>query len=232
MQPCKLPSKHITQHKTNRTTPTPTAAYYLETGSVQIKYLLKGRRVMYLWSILHQPEDELVSKVYNAQKMFPVKDDWYFIIKNDFDVLGMEFDEENIRKIKKEKFKKMVDENLSNEFSMKQYLTTDRLTLVEKQLLFSLRTRMFQVKCNFRNGNLNNLMCSYCHTNSEETQEHQLVCSGILEPELRNEKVKYSDIFGSIDEQVEAAKHWMKIKQIRTIKEKERESSQQRSQAH
>ena len=65
---------------------TPTAAYYLETGSVQIKYLLKGRRVMYLWSILHQPEDELVWKVYNAQKMFPVKDDWYFIIKNDFGV--------------------------------------------------------------------------------------------------------------------------------------------------
>ena len=122
--------------------------------------------------------------------------------------------------------------NLSNNYSMKQYLTTDRLTLVEKQLLFSLRTRMFQVKCNFRNGNLNDLMCSYCHTNSEETQEHQLVCSGILEPELRNEKVKYSDIFGSLDEQVEAAKHWMKIKQIRTIKEKERESSQQRSQAH
>ena len=206
---------------------------------------------MYLWSILHQPQVELVWKVYNAHKIFPVKDDWYFIIKNDFDVLGMEFDEENIRKIKKEKFKKMVDEkvreashshlleekkgklsNLSNNYSMKQYLTTDRLTLVEKQLLFSLRTRMFRVKCNFRNGNLNDLMCSYCHTNSEETQEHQLVCSGIPEPELRNEKVKYSAIFGSLDEQVEAAKHWMKIKQIRTIKEKERESSQQRSQAH
>ena len=37
---------------------TPTVAYYLETGAIQVKYLLKGRRIMFLWSILQQAETE------------------------------------------------------------------------------------------------------------------------------------------------------------------------------
>ena len=55
---------------------TPIAAYYLETGAIPIRFVLIGRRLMYLWTILQKNEEELVSKVYQAQKLFPVKDDF------------------------------------------------------------------------------------------------------------------------------------------------------------
>ena len=64
---------------------TPIAAYYFETGAIPISFLLKGRRLMYLWTILQKKEDELVSKVYQAQKIFPIKDDFVNQIKEDMD---------------------------------------------------------------------------------------------------------------------------------------------------
>ena len=230
---------------------TPTVAYYLETGAIQVKYLLKGRRIMFLWSILQQAESELVRKVYEAQKMFPVKDDWIFQVKNDMEELDIEFDEKAIKNMKKWKFKKIVYEkmnevshshllslkkgklaNLSSHYGMKEYLKTDRMNLVQKQLLFSLRTRMVMVKCNYRNKYGDNLSCSLCQTLSQESQEHLLVCPGILEEEERCKEVQYLDIFGTLDEQVRAAHYWTKIMQIRTIKLKENEISLLRSQAH
>ena len=110
-------------------------------------------------------DDELVTKVYNAQKLLPVKDDWIFTIKEDLEFLDIPFDKENIRRTKKETFKKLVNskireashssllqdkkgklENLSSHYGMKEYLSTEKLTLKNKQLLFNLWTRMISVK--------------------------------------------------------------------------------------
>ena len=71
-------------------------AYYLETGAVQIRYLLQGRRIMFLWSLLQKSEDELARKVYNAQKEFRVKDDWIYDLEKDLEDFGIEFVEEKI----------------------------------------------------------------------------------------------------------------------------------------
>ena len=121
--------------------------------------------------------------------------------------------------------------NLSSHYGMKDYLKTNRLNLVEKQLLFNLRTRMIPVKINYRNKHGEDLLCSLCQTHAEESQEHLLVCPGILEQSERNYEVNYLDIFGSLDDQVRAVKYWNKVMLIRTIKLKEKETSQQRSQA-
>ena len=121
---------------------TPTAAYYLETGATKIRYLLRGRRVMYLWNILQHSDEEMLRKVYNVQKLFPVKDDWIHIVKEDLEILGISFDEEKIKSTKKEAFKKQVNtkireashsslledkkgklENLSSHYGMKEYLS-------------------------------------------------------------------------------------------------------------
>ena len=228
---------------------TPTVAYYLETGAIQIRFLLKGRRVMYLWSILQQPEEELVKKVYNAQKMFPVKDDWIHQIESDLEDLGIEFDEVKIKNMKKAKFKEIVlekmresshthllqekDQNLSkldelsSDYQMKDYLKTNRLTLQEKQLLFSLRTRMVPVKSNFKKKYGNDLSCMLCDK-FEESQQHLLAC-----PELLPQSdVNYMDLFGSLEEQIKAAKHWSNVMMERRIKLKMKESSLQRSHVH
>ena len=52
-------------------------------GAISIRFVLKGRRLMYLWTILQKNEEELVSKVYQTQKLFPVKDDFIHQDKKD-----------------------------------------------------------------------------------------------------------------------------------------------------
>ena len=45
---------------------------------------------MYVWTILQKSEKEHVTKVYQAQKLFPVKDDFIYQIKEDTKDLGLE----------------------------------------------------------------------------------------------------------------------------------------------
>ena len=200
---------------------------------------------MFLWNILQKPEDELVRKVFNAQKSFPVKDDFIYQIECDCDDLGIEFDEKEIKNTKKETFKKMVKEKmkesshsyllqekeklsklalLSSHYGMKDYLTTDKLSLEEKQLLFNLRVRMIEVKCNFKSKHGEDLLCSLCQTNSEESQEHVLICPALV-PHHAATTVQYKDIFDSLEKQIVAVKHWSKLMSIRKIKIKEQEIS-------
>ena len=222
---------------------TPTVAYYLETGAIQIKYLLKGRRIMFLWSILQKSEDELVRKVYNAQKQFRVKDDWIDDIEKDLDDFGIDFDEEIFSKMKNHAVKKLVNQKmrefshssllaekdgknlsklagLSSHYGMKDYLVTERLTTEQKQLLFSLRTRMVDVRTNYRTKYGTNLSCSLCQIQAEESQEHLLTCTGLSEIP-KNSSIKYEDIFDNLEKKVEAVKHWSKLITLRKIKLKE-----------
>ena len=108
---------------------------------------------------------------------------------------------------------------------MKEYLSSEKLNLDEKRLLFQLRTRMVEVRTNYKNKYGDNLNCTLCQSQSEESQEHLLVCPGLAEIPV-NPSVKYQDIFGNLDGQVEAVKHWTKLMSLRRIKLKEQEISQ------
>ena len=77
-------------------------------GAISIRFVLIGRRLMYLWTILQKNEEELVSKVYQAQKLFPVKDDFIHQIKEDMNDLGLDIEDEMIKNMKKKKFKTLV----------------------------------------------------------------------------------------------------------------------------
>ena len=230
---------------------TPTAAYYLETGAIQIKYLLRGRRIMYLWTILQKSENELARKVYNAQKMLPDKDVWINTVEDDLDFLGIQFNEEEIRNTKKESFKRIVNakireashsalledkkgklDNLSADYSLKEYLYSNELNLEQKQLLFNLRTRMAPLKCNYRTKYQSNLLCCLCDASSEDSQEHLLLCPSLLSEIVIDDSVAYMDLFGNIDQQVKATKYLNKIMSIRRIKLKECEVSHGRDHVH
>ena len=41
---------------------------YLEAGAVPIRFIISCRRLLYLQTILKRPEEELIHRVYNAQK--------------------------------------------------------------------------------------------------------------------------------------------------------------------
>ena len=67
---------------------------------------------MFYWNILQKGKDELVRKVFNSQKAFPVKNDFVCQIESDLEVCGIESDEEEISKMKKQRFKNLVDEKV------------------------------------------------------------------------------------------------------------------------
>ena len=52
---------------------------YLESGAIPLKQLVSQR--MYLHNILIKPPNELVRRVYEAQKMNSVKGDWTDLIE-------------------------------------------------------------------------------------------------------------------------------------------------------
>ena len=81
---------------------------------------------------------------------------------------------------------------------IQKYLTIEKFTNENKILLFKLRTRMVDVKINFKNKySTANLRCRLCH-GEDESQEHLLDCNVLILNclELYNDSdVQYEDIF-------------------------------------
>ena len=159
--------------------------------------------------------------------------------------------DEEISKMKKEKFKKIVQEkisqlseqylttlvekhskseNLSHTEKIQNYLTNENTTVKQKKLLFLLRSRMYPVKMNFKQS-YSDLLCSLC-CKEEESQQHLLKCEEIVnDEEVRHMiKISYEDIFSSPTKQTEAVKVWSKIEEIRNKKLKAKEKQERSSQ--
>ena len=88
---------------------TPLEALYMETNSLPIRYILKMRRIMYLHNILQKNPSEMIRKIYETQKINPSPGDFSQLVKDDMLSIGMNISEEEISKLKKEKFKNIVN---------------------------------------------------------------------------------------------------------------------------
>ena len=62
---------------------TPKAFLYLETGTMALRWIIAQRRINYLKHILTRNEDELIKKVYKAQKGNPTKGDFAILVEKD-----------------------------------------------------------------------------------------------------------------------------------------------------
>ena len=174
-----------------------------------------GKRLMFLYYILTRHKNELVSKVYFAQKKKPVKDDWYELIKSDLKEAQLEhYNEEEIKSMKKPTWKKIVKtaikhlafeylkkeakdkskmKNLNySEFDMQSYLKSQEISKSNKMLLFKLRTRMIDIEDNFGKKTL----CAMCKL-QPSCQSHLFECIFIKLkcPEIVNSDCEYADIF-------------------------------------
>ena len=87
-------------------------AFYLETSSIPIRYILIGRRLLYLWDILSKDENELVRKVFDSQKTLSVKNDWAIQIKHDLMDCEINLSELEISKMKRSAYKKLIFEKI------------------------------------------------------------------------------------------------------------------------
>ena len=207
---------------------TPTEALHLETATMPLRFVIIGRRLLYYWNILRKPDTELVKQVLLTQQLSPVKNDWCTTIAEDLRLLDIDFTQETISSMKKGTFKKLISSKIreaSNKFllelkqkhsksegltlstEVKKYLTCSELSTTEKQVLFSLRARTFNCKANYKNQFLS-LACEFC--NNPDTQEHLISCFQTKRKEETID-VEYTDIFGSIQQQIKIAKIMKKI---------------------
>ena len=197
-------------------------------------------------------ESELVKEVFNAQRNFPTEGCWWSEVQDLLKSCNINYTEEQISKMSQAKFKNIIkeriqskvlvylvtlqnkhtkSENLHLDSKMQPYLRTEVLTLNEKKLLFSLRTKMLRLKANFSSMFGNVLTCSLCkEVNSIETECHLLKCSFIIKDKMiENEmqQVAYEDVFSDIAKQTKVVKVFKKIMNIfekqKTLREKQSE---------
>ena len=102
-----------------------------------------------------------------------------------------------------------------SEFVIQPYLIISDLSLPEKKLLLSLRSKCYPAKMNFKKLNKGSLMCSFL-CQSEETQKHIFEqCRPIQSRISYPVNVNLDDIYGGIDDQVRTIKILIKIDHIR-----------------
>ena len=212
-------------------------AFYLETGCLSINYTLKGRRLMYYWTLLNKSDAELAKQVFQIQNKFSVKDDWVKQVKEDLDELEIQLSEGEISKMKYEAFKKVVKTKLNVKFfdyllslksshtktqnlssyKLQEYLESENLTYKQKQLLFSLRTRSINVKTNYKSKyKHSNLFCTLCDDRLVESESHLLECKSTLEQLGNIGDARYEDIFSpEISRQEKITKIYEKVLKLR-----------------
>jgi hypothetical protein len=102
-------------------------------------------------------------------------------------------------------------------FKPAEYLLSKNLTTEEVKTLFKLRTRMVDVKENYKNSHIENMWCRLCHLFTE-TQQHLLECP-VMRINLKNiikfQELDLNMIFGGKCSQEKFAKSYQIILQKR-----------------
>ena len=91
---------------------TPTEAFFIETDTIPIRFVIMKRRLMYYWNILHMGENELVRKVFNIQKVDSCRNDWVIQINEELEMCNIVQSEEELRTMKKYSFRRLVNKKV------------------------------------------------------------------------------------------------------------------------
>ena len=138
------------------------------------------------------------------------KEQFKLYLRQNLDIKAFKYLEnlkENHSKVKNISYRKL---------EMQHYMKNSKFTIDNIKLLFKLRTRMVQVKRNFKSSFVS-LECDLCQID-EEDQYHMLSCEVLLKEckELYNdESVEYEDIFSTTEKQLQAVKLFEKVLQTR-----------------
>ena len=82
---------------------------YLETGTLRLRHILTINRMMYHHHLIHTNESETIRKIYEKQKTDKTNGDWFQLLLKDFDFVGETMNEEAIKCINKEQYKRKVN---------------------------------------------------------------------------------------------------------------------------
>ena len=94
---------------------------------------------------------------------------------------------------------------------MQEYLKSSLLTTREKQLTFALRSGSYNLKVNYKSRFDKDMKCRICSDeNSSEDKIHTFEnCSELIDISYKH--IRFSHLFGSVKEQVNAMKYFSQI---------------------
>ena len=146
-------------------------------------------------------DDFIKSTTKNAYKLF---------IKNKVRKAAFE----SYLKLKERSKKKLKNLNYKD-FGMQPYLNSNKFSTSEKQLLFSLRSKCYPAKMNFKKLNKRDLKCVF-KCDEEETQNHIFQnCEPILSKLGFTNIPSLDNIYGSLEDQKNAISIFTQINHIR-----------------
>ena len=175
------------------------------------------KRLNFLHYLLSLDKQELLSRFFRAQIKYPGKGDWCLVVKEDLKSLNLEtYTFDSISGLNKDTWKKIVKEKciekaltdlnmekksklrdlVHKELKLQTYLASDKISIRNKKLLFSLRSRTLKLGYNYGSPG----PCRLCEDEEqsvEETQQHIIACVKIREAcqESGLRDAKYDDIF-------------------------------------
>ena len=79
---------------------------YLEFGIVGIPWIIANRRMIYYRNLIVRSEDETIKKVLRAQQKYPCRGDWWSLLKEHFEAIGLEINEKEIIEMNAYSYKK------------------------------------------------------------------------------------------------------------------------------
>ena len=200
---------------------TPTEFLFLETGCVPLKYVMANRRLMYLKHILSRDENELIKRVYEAQKVSPTKGDFSELVNDDLKLFAIT--EEDITTMSKSMVKTNVKDTvlemlqekqklhsktrniLYSELKRQTYITDKNMNNSMVETLVAWRSSMVRgIAQNFAPSSQATVCPLGCR--APDTQQHLLQCPPLLarltaaEGEVRN-SAEYDDIYRDVERQ-------------------------------
>ena len=218
----------------------PISQMYLETGQWPARFQIKKQRMLFLKSILDQDEQSMVFKFLKLQFQQPIKNDWVSTCKRDLEEMNIDLKFEDIRMMQKGIFLKIIKSKIEDlalnyllkkrgskgkeivykRLEMADYLLphNEKISIEEKQRLFSFRNRMIDVGNNFGK----NEQCVICKQKEDMNHIYNYQYQNKQSNEIPFEKI-YT---GNLIEQIKVFKKFEENLKIRNeYKEQDRKKS-------
>ena len=218
---------------------TPKEMFYLELGVLSFRDIIRKRRLTFLHHILNENPTSMIYRFLESQLKSSNSKDWVHTVFKDIEKLKLNVKIADIKKIRKSTFKTMLRESTENKvlksltekklshskvmhldhkmLQMRKYLMPSRIkkTKNECQLIFKLRSRITEIKTNFK-GKYDYFECDVCGQ-EEESQEHILKCTEVMNMNKENNEIpNYERLFdGKVTEQLSIARRFQTNMNIR-----------------
>ena len=96
--------KYLMRSLFNAEMGTPIESLFIETSTIPLRFVLKGRQIMYYWTLLRKSESEMVKRVFLALQKFSTKNDWYQQVRAEMSACGINHSDDEIKSMSKFKF--------------------------------------------------------------------------------------------------------------------------------